>query len=57
MSLDVLIPLAISFSLTLMVLSYLWKDNPLFRLGVYLFIGGGGGGQLSRHTEDGPAIF
>jgi hypothetical protein len=39
MSLDGLIPLIISFALTLMVLSYLWKDNPLFRLGVYLFIG------------------
>ncbi|HJS29160.1 MAG TPA: hypothetical protein VJ768_06040 [Anaerolineales bacterium] len=39
MSPDSLIPLALSFSLTLMVLSYLWKDNPLFRLGIYLFIG------------------
>lgn len=39
MSLDVLIPLLLSFSLTLMVLSYLWKDNPLFRIGIYLFIG------------------
>jgi hypothetical protein len=39
MSLDGFIPFIISFSLTLMVLSYLWKDNPLFRLGIYLFIG------------------
>ncbi|MDX1435281.1 MAG: hypothetical protein R3335_00625 [Anaerolineales bacterium] len=39
MSLDLLIPLLLSFSLTLMVFSYLWKDNPLFRVGIYLFIG------------------
>jgi len=34
------IPLGlVSFVLTLMVLSYLIKDNPLFRVAVYIFIG------------------
>lgn len=34
-----LAPAALSFILTLLVFSYLWKDNPLFRLAVYLFVG------------------
>ncbi len=29
----------VSFLLTLMVFSYLWKDNALFRVAVYLFVG------------------
>ncbi len=29
----------VSFLLTVMVFSYLWKDNALFRLAVYLFVG------------------
>jgi hypothetical protein len=29
----------VSFLLTLMVFSYLWKDNALFRVAIYLFVG------------------
>src|SRR5258708_10985113 len=39
MSLPDLVTGAIAFLLTLMVLSYLIGDNPLFRIAVYIFVG------------------
>ncbi len=39
MSLGELVPLFVSFLLTLMVFSYILRDNPLFRLAIHLFIG------------------
>ena len=39
MSLGGLVPLLVSFLLTLMVFSYILRDNPLFRLAIHLFIG------------------
>ena len=39
MSLGELISAVISLVLTLMIFSYIWKDNVLFRLALYLFIG------------------
>src|SRR5258708_27440430 len=39
MSLPDLVTGAIAFLLTLMVLSYLIGDNPLFRVAVYIFVG------------------
>ena len=34
-----LIPTVLSFLLTLLIISYVWRDNPLFRFTVYLFVG------------------
>jgi hypothetical protein len=39
MSLGELVPMLVSFLLTLMVFSYILRDNPLFRLAIHLFIG------------------
>jgi hypothetical protein len=34
-----LVSTAVSFLLTVLVLSYIWRDNPLFRLTIHIFIG------------------
>jgi len=39
MNLGELVPMSVSFLLTLMVFSYILRDNPLFRLAIHLFIG------------------
>jgi hypothetical protein len=49
----------VSFLLTIMVLSYLLGDNPLFRLAVYIFVGVAAGyaGAVAWHQVLWPKLF
>ena len=49
----------VSFLLTLMILSYLIGDNPLFRVAVYIFVGASAGyaGAVAWHQVLWPQLF